>query len=461
MVIVIRNLMQTQCCFLKRVKLLLEVQMMCRALHVHRKCLPLSGSAPMGTSLQGHIATKYTPSMRLHSSRSPDSSCRLSFRQANGLGHIEPQCWRVQVKDFSIRCYSRGSRRGLERKRREADVLDVAVAAEQVEGNLGETEGSALAEYADDSDDRLSIDLTTTSQDSSVDLHSRPAADLSVPELSRRAMNLVPFVNRSETLQKLVQLGVDLSVVQQVEGMSTLLVRSDFERDIMPYIRFLADVGVPADRLGHVLTVNPHILTEDRAELEQKIGYLVHKKFSLQEVARMVCRAPVMLLMSPQQMDQKLGFLQQTFGLSGPEVRLVAVKYPKILPYKKDKIALTRFQVKGFLGFSDVEMKEILLKEPRIFMTENRQLVSTFDYLHNTMLIPHRLLLTFPGALTHSPSALRTRHLFLLARHRAQYDPCLENYVSLKALVSGTDDAFCADVVKCGVQEFYDFIKTL
>ena len=54
--------------------------------------------------------------------------------------------------------------------------------------------------------------------------------------------------------------------------MASLLLRSDFDRDIAPYVRFLIEVGVSPDKLGHVLTVNPHILTEDLENLEERVG---------------------------------------------------------------------------------------------------------------------------------------------------------------------------------------------
>ena len=39
---------------------------------------------------------------------------------------------------------------------------------------------------------------------------------MTIPELSRHACNIVPYVSRSETLQNLVKLGVNLDVVQRV-----------------------------------------------------------------------------------------------------------------------------------------------------------------------------------------------------------------------------------------------------
>ena len=47
--------------------------------------------------------------------------------------------------------------------------------------------------------------------------------EMTIPEMSRHVCNLVPYVSRSETLQNLVKLGVNLDVVQRVRVFSNNL----------------------------------------------------------------------------------------------------------------------------------------------------------------------------------------------------------------------------------------------
>merc|ERR1712241_1118452 len=106
-------------------------------------------------------------------------------------------------------------------------------------------------------------------------------------------------------------------------------------------------------------------------------------------------------------------------------------------------------------------MKTVLLKCPQVYMTSHSQLITIYDYIHNTMGIPHDLIVGCPNVLTSQLHLVSGRHLFLKHLHRAQYDPCLENFVSLKALVSERDEEFCLKVAKTSYQEFLDFTKTL
>ena len=74
--------------------------------------------------------------------------------------------------------------------------------------------------------------------------------------------HLAPLVNQSEVLIKLVQLGVDLTQVER-KGMASHVIKMDFKKDLKPYLLFLHDIGVPDNKLGRVLTMNPALLKED------------------------------------------------------------------------------------------------------------------------------------------------------------------------------------------------------
>ncbi|CAG5123069.1 unnamed protein product [Candidula unifasciata] len=144
----------------------------------------------------------------------------------------------------------------------------------------------------------------------------KSAAEMSLVELSRTSLNIVPYVARSVTLQNLVRLGVNLSKVQKVAGVAEYLIKADFQQHIVPQLQFLALVGVEANFVGHIYTANPLLFLESVEDLELRVGYLVHKNFSLREVAALVTKDPIVLLMDPVVLDEKLAFLQNLFDLT-------------------------------------------------------------------------------------------------------------------------------------------------
>lgn len=66
--------------------------------------------------------------------------------------------------------------------------------------------------------------------------------------------------------------------------------------------------------------------------------------------------------------DKRLGFFQQKFSLSGNEVRELATMAPKIITYNLHHINTNNFVVKEELGFSDEEIKQLILCKPKIWM---------------------------------------------------------------------------------------------
>lgn len=63
-------------------------------------------------------------------------------------------------------------------------------------------------------------------------------------------------------------LGVDLSAVQEFPFIGNYIIRLDFERDIIPKLLYLKDLGVYDHNLGMVLTTNPFILEDPINKLQ-------------------------------------------------------------------------------------------------------------------------------------------------------------------------------------------------
>ncbi|CAN8027226.1 unnamed protein product [Ixodes persulcatus] len=276
-----------------------------------------------------------------------------------------------------------------------------------------------------------------------------------------RSFNLAAYVNQSETLQKFLQLGVDLSRFDRKPGVPQMILALDFEKDVEPVIRFLTSLGVEPDRLGYLFTKNPKILEQQLENLQVRVDYLLSKKFTKEQVGRIASNAPFFLMFSVRRMDRRLGYLQKTFELTGNEVRHVVARLPKLPTYSINLISDNTFAIKEEMGFSQEQTKQLLLNSPKLFLSTRRLIVEAFDYLHNTMALSHDQLLKFPSIIRTRKCVLQPRHEFLAKLGRDQYDATQPNYVSLKALVSGSDADFCENVAKTSVDTFNQFLKTV
>ncbi|KAH0617551.1 hypothetical protein JD844_015927 [Phrynosoma platyrhinos] len=267
------------------------------------------------------------------------------------------------------------------------------------------------------------------------------------PPLPFESFTLQDYVDSSETLQKLVLLGVDLSKVEKRPGAGQLLLKLDFEKDIKKILLFLKDVGVEDERLGAFLTKNPYILKEDVENLETRVAYLISKKFSKEAIARMVSGAPYLLLFSVERLDNRLGFFQKELGLNTQKTRDLVTRLPRLLTGSLEIIKENLKVYELELGFTQNEIRHIIHRIPKNLGVNKKKLTETFDYLHNVF--NSKLL------------RIKERHMFLKFLGRAQYDPKEPNYISLEKLVSLPDEVFCAEVAKVEVRDFEIFLKTL
>lgn len=89
-----------------------------------------------------------------------------------------------------------------------------------------------------------------------------------VPTTFPLSFNLAAYVVKSSTLQKLVDLGVDLAKWDTMKDVPSFIAKLDFEKDMKPHIQFLHDVGVPTEALGKFLTKTPLIFKCDLDDLQ-------------------------------------------------------------------------------------------------------------------------------------------------------------------------------------------------
>ncbi|KAL8181885.1 UNVERIFIED_CONTAM: Transcription termination factor 3, mitochondrial [Gekko kuhli] len=281
------------------------------------------------------------------------------------------------------------------------------------------------------------------------------------PPLPLESFTLQDYIDHSETLQKLVLLGVDLSKVEKRPVAAQLLLKLDFEKDITKILLFLKDVGVEDNQLGAFLTKNPYILREELEDLETRVSYLRSKKFSKEAIARLVSQAPYLLLFSVERLDNRLGFFQKELGLHVRKTRNLVTRLPRLLTGSLEPIKENLKVYKLELGFTQNEIKQIVYRIPKTLGISKRKLTQIFDYLHNVMDIPHSNIVHFPQVFNSKLLRIKERHLFLKFLGRAQYDPKQPSYIALEKLVALPDDVFCTEVAKTSIEDFQKFLKTL
>lgn len=182
------------------------------------------------------------------------------------------------------------------------------------------------------------------------------------------AFNFAAYVNKSDTLQKFVELGVDLSKLETKKGVPMFILRLDFERDVKRHLLFLHDLGLPADYFGNFITKNPLIFRESIDDLETRVFYLRSKKFSLEKVCDIVGNNPYWLNFSTKRIDRRLGWFQKNFKLYGDDIRFLTHKQPRLITYNLDHIREATFSIKEQMGFDNDEIKVLLLSKPNFWM---------------------------------------------------------------------------------------------
>lgn len=192
--------------------------------------------------------------------------------------------------------------------------------------------------------------------------------ELNAPVNFPPSFNLAAYVNKSESLTKFVELGVDLSKIEKRKGLAQFILKLDFERDVKEHLTLLHDLGLPADRFGEFLTKNPLIFKETINDLETRIYYLQSKKYSIEQIRTIVEKNPFWLMFSTRRIDGRLGYFQRNFSLDGDDIRFLSIKQPNLITYNMEHIQKSTFSVKEEMGFDKDEIKCLLLSKPKLWM---------------------------------------------------------------------------------------------
>lgn len=252
----------------------------------------------------------------------------------------------------------------------------------------------------------LSISVRTPSNE--VFKWAQNSEDDNIAPFVKPSFNLAAYANKSETLQKLLKLGIDLTKIEKRKGIPQFLLKLDFERDIKEHITFLNDLGLPASNYGRFFTTNPLFFKESIEDLgknkkylllyliltninlkcfftETRVFYLQSKKFNMDQIQMIISKNPFWLSLNTKRIDRRLGFFQKNFQLTGNDIRFVTTKQPNLITYNMQHIRENTFAIKEEMGFDNDEIKCLILSKPKIWMMSKLKLWnfdSEFKYFY-------------------------------------------------------------------------------
>lgn len=188
-----------------------------------------------------------------------------------------------------------------------------------------------------------------------------------VTPYTKPTFNFAAYANESPTIQQLIKLGVELWKLEHNEKAMKILLGRNFD-DMKPHIQFLHDCGVPADQIGHSLTINPFIFVKDIDDLHTRIRYLRAHNFTRKDIATIVTNNPTWLNYTTLTIDRRLAFFQRQFKLTGNETRLVAVNGPRLITHNHKKVLENTFCIRELMGFENEQIKNLLMKKPILWI---------------------------------------------------------------------------------------------
>jgi mTERF domain-containing protein len=273
--------------------------------------------------------------------------------------------------------------------------------------------------------------------------------------------NLAYFANDSPVLQKFIEMGVSIRKWDSDRTIGEFILKLDLEKNVKPYLIFLFDIGIPAANFAYIITKNPMLFKETLEDLHTRVKYLQSKKFTQEEIVRIISKAPKWLSLSVTQVDTKLGWFQREFKMNGAQVREVVSTRPKLVTLPLKIPSDVRFCLKDFICYDDQTIKTFLLTYPRLFTKDFKQIESNFIFLTQVIKLTHEQIATYPPILNCPLIRLKSRFAYLKHLNRLQFDPTQPNFVSVKAFDEPNDEVFCTNTAKTSLDDFNKFLKTV
>ncbi|KAI1305374.1 Transcription termination factor 3, mitochondrial [Halotydeus destructor] len=276
-----------------------------------------------------------------------------------------------------------------------------------------------------------------------------------------KTFNFAAYANRHKTLQKLVDLGVNLAKLEADRDIANYLVNLDFNRDCKNHIIWLHDQGIKADKLGDFISGYPAIFSENIENLSTRVKYLRIKNFSKEAIVAILTEYPKFISIPVQSVDARLGFLKREFAMVANEIRSLVTRFPKVVTYHEMHIRVRTFAFVEEMGFTKEEFKNLVLHQPKLVAHSQERLVARFDYLHNVVGLSNQEVSRFPALLANGIEILKQRAGYLKILQRDQFNPEKPGYIPPLALCSGSDAEFCERYSKTSVADFNLYLKSL
>ena len=154
----------------------------------------------------------------------------------------------------------------------------------------------------------------------------------------------------------------------------------------------------------------------------------------------------------------------QYFDFTNFYFRVLASTCPKLIIWKgtPEQVENNQMDLKHAMGFTDVEVRKILLTTPKVFMEKDSETIQErFDVLHNEIGYSHELITKLPQCLLGDTLAMKARLKFLQKLGRDQFNPEKPNYVNPEVFATSTDVIFCSKIAKVPVELFNKFQQTI
>ena len=267
------------------------------------------------------------------------------------------------------------------------------------------------------------------------------------------------FVERNKTMKELVKLGVDLSELEQNRDVVDFLLAANFEKDITPFIQFLADVGVHPSQIGRVITKHPVLFDELIVNLRTRIEYLIAKNFRRSWIVGIITKHPPYLGKAVKDVDSRLGHLQKEFKFSPSEIRHVLKEYPQIVSLDSMEIKSIALAITEDMGFTPEQMRKMLVEVPSLFGGERESMVGIFDQLYNVSKIEHEIMVDFPSVFLGNFETIRKRTTYLRILKRDQFDSRKPRFVPLSVLSEGDDELFVKKYARTDIDDYNYYLE--
>lgn len=159
--------------------------------------------------------------------------------------------------------------------------------------------------------------------------------ELDAIPINQPTFNIAKIIEDCTSLQRLVDLGVDLSQWEErdLDGQNMeIAMRLDFVEDIKPRVQWLMDHGIDLKDQAVIFTFNPNIFNVSIEQMNSAIEYLKAKNFSRHSISEIILGSNGKWLnFSVVDIDSKLGYFQTNFKLKGNEVRQLVKHEPSLI----------------------------------------------------------------------------------------------------------------------------------